>query len=98
MCTSTPFIDSRSDAPKRVFLNLGTSKFSSSGATRLRVSLPRIRRPSRSEVLKFRYISYVHFITLPCILLLSLCFGSTCTPLTLLQLRYIFGVLLIVLG
>ena len=40
-------------------------------------------------MLKFRYISYVHFITLPCILLLSLCFGSTCTPLTLLQLRYI---------
>jgi len=42
-----------------------------------------------STLLKFRYISYVHFITLPCILLLSLCFGSTCTPLTLLQLRYI---------
>jgi len=40
-------------------------------------------------VLKFRYISYVHFITLPCILLLSLCFGSACTPLTLLLLRYI---------
>ena len=50
-------------------------------------------------VLKFRYISYLHFITLPCILLLSLCFGSTCTPLTLLLLRYIYyGVLLIVLG
>ena len=30
-----------------------------------------------------------HFITLPCILLLSSCFGFTCTPLTLLQLRYI---------
>jgi len=42
-----------------------------------------------ATMLKFRYISYVHFITLPCILLLSLCFGSTCTPLTLLQLRYI---------
>ena len=41
------------------------------------------------NVLKFRYISYVHFITLQFILLLSLCFGSTCTPLTLLQLRYI---------
>ena len=40
-------------------------------------------------VLKFRYISYVHFITLPYILLLSLCFGFTCTPLTLLQPRYI---------
>jgi len=43
----------------------------------------------RELLLKFRYISYVHFITLPCILLLSLCFGFTCTPLTLLQLRYI---------
>ena len=42
-----------------------------------------------SQLLKFRYISYVHFITLPCILSLSLCFGFTCTPLTLLQLRYI---------
>ena len=40
-------------------------------------------------MLKFRYISYVHFIRLPCILLLSLCFSSACTPLTLLQLRYI---------
>jgi len=40
-------------------------------------------------VLKFRYISYVHFLTLAFILLLSLCFGSTCTPLPLLQLRYI---------
>jgi len=47
-----------------------------------------IRRMT-SWLLKFRYISYVYFITLPCILLLSLCFGSTCTPLTLLQLRYI---------
>ena len=36
-----------------------------------------------------RYVPYVYFITLPCILLLSLCFGFTCTPLTLLQLRYI---------
>ena len=35
------------------------------------------------------YVPYVYFITLPCILLLSLCFGFTCTPLTLLQLRYI---------
>jgi len=47
------------------------------------------KRIKRRGLLKFRYISYVHFITLPCILLLSLCFGSTCTPLTLLQLRYI---------
>jgi len=39
--------------------------------------------------LKFRYISYEHFITLPCILLLSLCFGPAFIPLTLLQLRYI---------
>ena len=35
------------------------------------------------------YVPYVYFITLPCIHLLSLCFGFTCTPLTLLQLRYI---------
>jgi len=44
---------------------------------------------SGPTMLKFRYISYVHFITLPCILLLSLYFRYTCTPLTLLQLRYI---------
>ena len=36
-----------------------------------------------------RYVPYVYFMTLPCILLLNLCFGFTCTPLTLLQLRYI---------
>jgi len=40
-------------------------------------------------LLKFRYISYLYFITVLCIILLSLCFSSTCTPLTLLQLRYI---------
>ena len=34
-----------------------------------------------------RYAPYVYFTTLPCILLLSLCFGFTCTPLTLLQLK-----------
>jgi len=49
-------------------------------------------------VLKFHYISYVHFITLPCILLLSLCFGSTCTPLTLLQLRYILWCFIVCFG
>ena len=38
---------------------------------------------------KLRYISYMHFITLPCILLLTLCFSSAYIPLTLLQLRYI---------
>jgi len=43
----------------------------------------------RTLMLKFRYISYVYFIKLPCILLLSLCFGCACTRLTLLQLRYI---------
>ena len=48
-----------------------------------------IGRGSSTSVLKFRYISYVPFITPLCILLLSLCFGSACTPLTLLQLRYI---------
>ena len=42
-----------------------------------------------SLMFKFCYISYMYFITLPCILLLSLCFGSACTLLTLLQLRYI---------
>ena len=44
----------------------------------------------REDVVEIsRYIPYVYFITLPCILLLILCFGFTCTPLTLLQLRYI---------
>ena len=43
----------------------------------------------REDVEISRYVSYVYFITLPCIILLSLCFGFTCTPLTLLQLRYI---------
>ena len=37
------------------------------------------------------YVSYVYYITLLCIVLLSLCFGFTCTPLTLLQLRYILS-------
>ena len=45
-----------------------------------------------------RYVPYVYFITLPCILLLSRCFGFTCTPLTLLQLRYILWCLLFILG
>ena len=45
-----------------------------------------------------RYVSYVYFITLPCILLLSLCFGFTCTPLTLLQLRYILWGFIVYFG
>jgi len=40
-------------------------------------------------VLKFFVYFLCIFNTLPCILLLSLCFGSACPPLTLLQLRYI---------
>ena len=37
------------------------------------------------------YVPYEYFITLPCILLLSMSSGFTGTPLTLLQLRYILG-------
>jgi len=49
------------------------------------------------EVLKFFVYFLCIFNTLPCILLLSLCFGSACPPLTLLQLRYIYyGVLLFI--
>jgi len=42
-----------------------------------------------SYVLKFFVYFLCIFNTLPCILLLSLCSGSACPPLTLLQLRYI---------
>ena len=45
-----------------------------------------------------RYVPYVYFITLPCILLLSLCFGFTRTPLTLLQLRYILWCFIVYFG
>ena len=44
---------------------------------------------SNRYLLKFPLNFLVYFMTQPCILLPSLCFGSTCTPLTLLQLRYI---------
>src|ERR1700712_6146377 len=40
-------------------------------------------------MLKFRLYFLVYFILLPCILLLSLCFGFAYTPLILLQLRHI---------
>ena len=40
-------------------------------------------------LLKFFVYFLCIFNTLPCIPLLSLCFGSACPPLTLLQLRYI---------
>ena len=42
-----------------------------------------------SLMLKFFVYFLCIFNTLPYILLLSLCFGSACPPLTLLQLRYI---------
>jgi len=41
------------------------------------------------KLLKFLVYFLCIFNTLQCILLLSLCFGSACPPLTLLQLRYI---------
>jgi len=44
---------------------------------------------ARWVMLKFFVYFLCIFNTLPCILLLSLCFGSTSPPLTLLQLRYI---------
>jgi len=46
-------------------------------------------RLDRSDLLKFFVYFLCIFNTLWCILLLSLCFGSACPPLTLLQLRYI---------
>jgi len=42
-------------------------------------------------LLKFFVYFVCIFNTLLCILLLSLCFGSACPPLTLLQLRYILS-------
>jgi len=41
--------------------------------------------------MEFYYISNMHLLTLPCILLLSLYFSSTGTPVTLLQLGYILS-------
>jgi len=50
---------------------------------------PLLVNPLVVLLLKFFVYFLCIFNTLPCILLLSLCFGSACPPLTLLQLRYI---------